>query len=147
MLIQPVAALATTSPNSPVRLMALPSRSINPGESRHAAINPRTKGINKRTALTPQGHRLVKPVNTLKFSRLNRIPHIKTGLQGRISMVQKITAATAASKLRFTQAALAQQATATQTQPSPTDHPTYLVGFGRTNLPACPNSNPNYQWP
>ena len=80
-------------------------------------------------------------------SRLESAPHIKIGTAGHVSIIQKLTTASAINKLSFAQAVLAGP-TLSMVRPDPTqDRTTYLVAFGRTNMPACPNPNPNYQWP
>jgi len=82
-----------------------------------------------------------------RVSRLELKPHIRLGVHGRMSKIQSLTASLAISKLTYAQAHLTVSTPAAPPAAPPAARPAYLVGFGRANLPACPNPNPNYQWP
>jgi len=88
----------------------------------------------------------VRPgVTTVSLSRIESRPHYQLGSAGRIAIIQKLDRLSALNRLNFVQAHLV--ATSPPGPAPPADTTTYLVGFGRTNLPRCPDPNPNYQWP
>jgi len=123
------------------RLVAKKRASLGSMQSRQLkSKNPTRSSARLRPAIVrprPATHRL---------SRLEAKPHIKMGKIGRIARIQKLTAIVARNRVNFVEAQLAQPAAAPQPKPS-SEPNTYLVGFGRTALPRCPNPNPNYQWP
>jgi hypothetical protein len=144
-IVRPAAAAAPAPRPRPVLAAVRPSALL--AVPRSVVDAPRaTRGVTTvRPTHTAKATTPVKPVIAAQhISRLDAMPHTKIGnTLGRISKIQNLTAISAVSKLNF---ALAQLA-APVTTPPPQESTTYLVAFGRTNLPACPNPNPYYQWP
>jgi hypothetical protein len=136
---------------SPVRIANRPSVLAAAGAKRSMAATPPTarRGVTQhQPGAGAKPAILANPVVApLPMSRLDTVPHFTTGTAGRIAKIQKLTAVSAISKLNFAQAQLTHVGVAAHAPASTQEPTTYLVGFGRTNLPACPNPNPNYQWP
>ena len=65
------------------------------------------------------------------------------GVTGKLARINKLNAVAAIGRLH-----LAEQLLNPQFVPLPTPPPasTYIVGFGRTHLPYCPNPNSQFQW-
>ncbi len=133
---------------TPVRAMRGPTAlAAESAANAGASSDTRVRGVTRRnvTVGTTASRRPATAVIAQQgISRLDLVPHQLIGVTGRISKIEKINAITASNRLSYAQILIA----TTANQPSPPqDNTTYLVGFGRTNLPACPNPNPNYQWP
>ncbi len=136
--------LSAPRPN-PVRVAVRPTAVMRGAP----AAPPKPRGVTKRRPVSVVSA-AVRPTPVIAAHRLTALqtkPHLSIGTAGRLSVIQKLTAVSAVSKLNFVQTQLAAAAISAPRPEEIPDRTTYLVGFGRANLPACPNPNPNYQWP
>ena len=145
--------LAATLPKRTLRSLADASADKNVSTAREArspadAARSRKEGRQKNAGLKATlvgANSLAGRPASLGVSHLSLKPHLALGSEGRIARIQKLNPILAANRLTFVQAVLA--APAARPEPPPSETTTYVVGFGRANLPRSPDPNPNYQWP
>lgn len=75
-----------------------------------------------------------------------RKPVVMFGHIGSLAKIKKVDTITVQNKLTFTLGKLASLPSHSENSVPEEDPTTYIVGFGRKNLPHCPDPNPNYQW-
>lgn len=132
-----------------VRVRPVRTRALEP--SRVTGAQPVMRGLKARartTALPERARPVKRPVFKARFSHFEAKPHIALGKTGRIARIQKLDPVSVLGKVDFVKHKLGGTTASELPEDKPLyDSTTYLVGFGRTRLPACPNSNPNYLWP
>lgn len=145
MLLQSRSMAAVTATQSlPVRITLQPS--VMAARSMLVSTSARRGVIPRRSVLSTNLTRMTRPMAMpLRVTPVNTKLYSVIGEVGRSSKVRKLTATLAASKLEYVKALL-YETKINQEPASTNEQTTYLVGFGRTNIPACPNPNPNYQW-
>jgi len=136
--------------SSRVRVRSAPPR-VRTTVATARAMNPAgPPGVRRGAALTTARAQRVKvtatarPAPLLKGgSALLLKPHLRLQQAGRLSLIQQLTGTQATQRLELAKAVLNKRPTAAPAQPAAT----YFVAMGRSPVPACPNPNPNYQWP
>lgn len=141
-------------PNLPVVPLGPPSSNLpdplGPPPSQPTLTRPSSNAIGAAAAKAESGGAVSLPVrpviDTHRLSTIEATPHLTVGTVGRTATIQKLDIMSATNRIEFVQAQVAASASSEVSTPS-MDGTSYLVGFGRTNLPKCPNPNPKYKWP
>ena len=132
----------TQSTNSVRPLLSYGKLSVGTASSLKRGVRVTAHGGNKGNV--PKLPTTIRPA---LVSRLESKPHFRLGSNGRFALIGRLNRVDIANRLSFVQSQLVSTGLDEADEQTSGDSASYIVGFGRTNLPRCPNPNPNYDWP
>lgn len=107
----------------------------------HFNVMPRALSTTRRSVQLGSSAHLV---SSMSMDNTFTVRALKPSLGSKLALITKVDAVATNSRLKLTQHLLK---LTTNFVPAPQSSSiTYIVGFGRTHLPYCPNANSNFQW-